>query len=250
LRKVLLKVAAALIAATSSAYAFPLILNGTARPTFKWMLKRAESPKECQQLCFETEHCYSWSFQKGVCQINYGPSIPVIRKGAASGLKPAYLIKRLDTKIRENWGKSFKVILCSPYKIPNSDQYPGWKEKAEALGDAVPPEGAVGVLYLYPPTFADPAVVEGTVKVPKEGGTLVIRTAGNVNSSYELEVAVNDKIVKREIINGNKWHEVKVPLRGYEGKKVVVDVLGFGKTFFYPYIFIDWIKVVPTSQNR
>ncbi|ADU96928.1 PAN/Apple domain-containing protein [Thermovibrio ammonificans] len=246
-----LKAIAVAVLLSSTALGYPLELKNTARTGYTLarftVSPGADGINRCKQLCYQNNGCLAWSVSENVCSLQFDVPEPLPRKGSTSGIKPAYLYPFMDTRIPESWGKTFKVVLCNPHKIPNSNQHFGWKEKAEAIGDAVPPEGAQGVLYLYPVTKVDPAVVEGTFKVPENGATLEIRTAGNVNSSYLLKVAVNGKVVLSKTVSGSRWRVVKVPLDSYAGQTVTVDLLGCRKGWFYQYIFIDWIKLVPND---
>ena len=232
------------------AQAFPLVKDNTKREGYEYKLfiLKSDKPSVCQKLCEIDPSCSVWEFvrsgfegEKPKCYLQRGISKPAIDRCCVSGIKPAYLFKRME--IREPWGREFKVVVCNPLNIPGSREKFGWKEEPRELGEAAPPKGAKGILYLAPPNESEPAVVEGVVRVPERGGELLIRTAGNINSSYKLVVKAGGEELFSGEIDGSRWRTVRVDLSKWRGKAVKVELLGYPLGWFYNYIFIDSIEL-------
>ncbi|WP_457681556.1 hypothetical protein [Thermovibrio sp.] len=232
---------------TAPSKSYPIVEYGVGRFgwEYKLLILRSFKPEVCQAFCLAEKRCASWRLEKEgapKCYLISAIPEPVRAKGVMSGIKPAYYYP--DMEIKEPWGKYFKVLISYPFRIPNTKQNFGWKEVAQDLGSASPPSPARGVLYLYPPNSEEPAVVVGKVKVPSKGkGEMIIRTAGNRNSSYRLVVKVNGNEVINEEIDGSRWWSVKVDLSKWKGKEVNVEVLGYPMGWFFNYIFLDKITV-------
>ena len=252
-KKVLTLLTAALL--SSTAWGYPLVKEETKREGTeykRYILKRFKPPV-CEKLCLLSDRCASWTIVergknqmgKPECSLHLAIPEPKESSGSVTGIKPAYLFPHM--KILEEWGKYFRVLVCYPLNIPGSREKFGWKERPEELGEAAPPKGARGILYLLPPNEVEPAVVEGEVEVPKEGGKLKIRTAGNINSSYRLVVEVNEEKVYDGEIDGARWRTVEVNLDRWKGQKVKVELLGYPLGWFYNYIFIDEIELPKAS---
>jgi len=228
----------------------PLIQNNVKRVGHEYMLYilKSDRPSICRKLCLLDPGCAAWRFVRSGfegknprCYLERAVPPPEPDRCCVSGVKPAYLIKGM--KIPEPWGKNFRVLVSASARIPGSRESFGWKERPEALGQAVPPSGAKGVLYLAPPNSSEPAIVEGRVRVPPRGGELLIRTAGNVNSSYRLVVRVNGRRVFSGEIDGSRWRTVRVNLSRWKGRTVRVELLGYPLGWFYNYIFIDNVEL-------
>jgi len=241
-----------LVFATSIAWGapYPLVREGVKREgaVYKRYLLKRYRPEVCRKLCLASDRCAAWTAvkrgknRKGKpeCILHLAIPRPEGSSDSVSGIKPAYLFPNM--RIKEEWGEHFRVLVCHPLNIPGSRERLGWKEEPEELGEAAPPKGARGILYLLPPNDAEPAVVEGVVEVPRKGGKLKIRTAGNVNSSYRLVVRVEGEKVYDGEVDGARWRTVEVDLNRWKGKRVKVELLGYPLGWFYNYIFIDEIE--------
>jgi hypothetical protein len=152
----------------------------------------------------------------------------------------------------EDWFlRHWKIKRNTITNIPNSREKFGWKKPVRRIGDANPPAGAKGAaLYMHPISTVVPAKLEGFYNVNSPNKALVLRIAGNKNGDFLLVVRINGKKKAEKIINGKKWHFVKVPLNSYTGQNISVDLLIKANNWFFEYAFIDEIKLVDLHKNN
>jgi len=102
----------------------------------------------------------------------------------------------------------------------------GWKLVACASGKGAEWRGTQfrrpNVIKLYPPNLKQPAIIASTIKVPAQGKPkMYINVASDKNTDFLLKVVVDNKQVKKTLINTKgKWICEEVDLAPFAGKKV------------------------------
>ena len=94
--------------------------------------------------------------------------------------------------IPEKWGAHWAVLTKLDGHIFKSTQDFGWKEYPIKIGDANPPKGTKGVLYLHPLSETKPNIIEGKFKINYPNTILKLRVAGNKNGDWKLRVKINN----------------------------------------------------------
>jgi len=116
-------------------------------------------------------------------------------------------------------------------------------------GDANPPAGRSGLLYLQPPTEGVPAKIERNVhlgRAPK----LNLVVAGNspvggVGGDWQLVIKVNGTAVgaPRMIDGAQGWQELSYDLSAFTGRDATIVIEGQPTGWYFEYVFEDSISL-------
>ncbi len=162
-----------------------------------------------------------------------------------------------NSKISEAWSHEWslsKVIEEANGdngRIPGSNQRLGWKSEAKRIGDANPPAGAHGALYYtHPKSRSEATVLKRELYVDSANEALYIRIAGNQNGDFLFKVLINGKKVLERVIDGKRWHEIRIPLNRYAHQKIDIELDIEANGWYYEYAYIDEIKIINKRDSN
>jgi hypothetical protein len=116
-------------------------------------------------------------------------------------------------------------------------------------GDANPPAGRTGMLYLHPPSPGVPAVLERRVRLGRSP-VLHLSVAGNspsggVRGDWQLTVKLDGRPVgaPRTIDGGDGWRDLDYDLAAGAGRDALVTLEAAPTGWSFEYVFIDSISI-------
>lgn len=136
------------------------------------------------------------------------------------------------------------VSLWNPDWKVNAPEFEGTPRKLTEFA------GRRNVLMTHPKDQKTPSALERNLAVPKAGGSLSFAVAAHEQGDWELRVVINDKLVKKELVNreGARWKPVTVDLKEFAGTtaRVRLENAANGWAFEFGY----WSDLSLVTETR
>lgn len=137
------------------------------------------------------------------------------------------------------------VSLWNPDWKVNAPEFEGTPRKLTEFA------GRRNVLMTHPKDQKTPSALERNLAVPKTGGSLSFAVAAHEQGDWELRVVINDKLVKKVLVNreGARWKPVTVDLKEFAGTTARVRLENAANGWAWEFGYWSDITIKPSTQR-
>ncbi len=137
------------------------------------------------------------------------------------------------------------VSLWNPDWKVNAPEFEGTPRKLTEFA------GRRNVLMTHPKDQSTPSALERNLAVPKNGGVLTFAVAAHEQGDWELRVVINDKLVKKEVVNrdGGRWKPVTVDLKEFAGTTARVRLENAANGWAFEFGYWSDIAIQTPTQR-
>jgi hypothetical protein len=151
----------------------------------------------------------------------------------------------------ETWVKDWDVTHTA-VMLPGGGKA-GFYDRPPRAGDAVPHQGRMGILYLYPESDYKPArILQRNVNVTPTTAALIIGACANRTPRGEwlLRVMVDDKPLGGDVIISDRdgWRDIVLNLVPFMDRRVDIEIQCHTSLRHGSHVYIDYIELADPAE--